>query len=76
MSLLPALKQICSLFDLFNDSLILDCCDQQQFNSANSGVNLLANITVADVHVTTAVPEPSLALLAIGAVGTCVRRRR
>lgn len=51
---------------------------QQQFNSANNGVNLLANITQASVHVTTAaVPEPSsLALLAIGAVGICVRRRR
>ena len=50
---------------------------QQQFNSGNNGVNLLANITEASVHVTTAVPEPSsLALLAIGAVGICVRRRR
>ena len=51
---------------------------QQQFNPANNGVNLLGNITQASVHVTTAaVPEPSsLALLAIGAVGICVRRRR
>ena len=50
---------------------------QQQFNTANNGVNLLGNITQASVHVTTAVPEPSsLALLAIGAVGICVRRRR
>ena len=51
---------------------------QQQFNTANNGVNLLGNITAASVDVTTAaVPEPSsLALLAIGAVGICVRRRR
>ena len=52
---------------------------QQQFNTANNGVNLLANITEASVHVTSvAIPEPgSLALIGIATLGLCgVRRRR
>lgn len=51
---------------------------QQQFNTANNGVNLLANITEASVHVTSvAIPEPgSLALIGIATLGLGVRRRR
>ena len=51
---------------------------QQQFNTANNGVNLLANITEASIHVTSvAIPEPgSLALIGIATLGLGVRRRR